>query len=361
MKTIFALAALLVPCLALAQPYYGPTSNAQISPAGWNVIQQTPPSATEQAEASFDYYPVTACGSGNVQKAVVSTASGQCSFAAWIWDNRYCCGHAKGAGNPINPAVFVGNTRCFAYFTTLARANDATEAQSAYALGYSASTYNAYATNDGMPNAVPYSTFVANAASYCNSRDATGQLVATDTVILPNETLADLSVIAPNGVVLDVESHDGRSGATELTLVQTIAALAHAAGTRLTIYTNPMENKDFKNNGIFPYGNSQWNTDAIAAAADYFSFFLWHGTQFSTFEQELSFDESQFQSFLPAKTLIQWDLQNGPAQACSIYDTATANGVAGVSFFPDGATLGNPSPSDPVNEQLGDLTGIAGC
>lgn len=250
--------ALLLPAGAAAAPIAvdGPAcftekDNAALS---FEVIQQAPP--PKPGESNYEFYPLT--GTASMQMGTLAAGGRRYATYYFQWANRSNAPllNARGMVIPRKPNFqqTMGKPRKQrTAFTSLARANACTLAQTATALGR-AEDARRYALANGI-------TLMRE------------NLQADSGVTGPDDTCVSASGSLPKdaaGVLLDYEVQDKRSPAETLDFLREYAGLVHKAGRKAILLTNPLDAPSQKFTGI-----TAENAHTIVSLFDRTTIFLW--------------------------------------------------------------------------------------
>ena len=236
-----------------------------INGTNFRVYQQAPPPASNSTnENTYVYFPVSDAATQQIDKVVSSTAT-KVSGHHWFWHMRsaFSCDPNQplrnNRPNPLPPGPSNLILRrlgydCRARYSSLTKANAATEAMIRFSLGYQPHTGS---TNPMLKGYLD----IANEAGYADSdvylwTDANtnkdtlfpdlfkSQLgtyyVSMDKIILPAARISDST--RGTGIVLDAEAQDNRSPADLLAQVQLYAQLCAYSNKEFLVYANPLDN-----------------------------------------------------------------------------------------------------------------------
>ena len=267
--------------------YFTKKDNARLD--GVRVFQIASPPLSDQSEANSPYYPVTDFASG-MAKIVNDTKWTGGRTWYFQWANRMNYGNAWNRKPNVlpSPAISMGkdeagnDIQCRPTYTSIARANAATQAQIRYTLGMSRAEYMkpwlslaGTSENDFIAD----STLRSSPASYCATpftwdgwQGHTTYKVMTDKVVLPALRMKADSKQA--GIVLDYEVQDDRSAAITQAFIHTVAADVHRMGKKLMVISNPL------NAPSMPHTNlTAQNLPAILDDVDFLSITLCSGNR----------------------------------------------------------------------------------
>lgn len=255
--------------------YFTKASNDPLPSLGIRVFQQAPPPASDSVDETYSYWPVTDVSTSQNFSTSTWTGGNKWSF---LWANRRNYDDAwNKKPNPFPaPTIKTGTQECRATFTTIDRANAATQCQIRYMLGRSAADYQApwIAVGGVAGDFITDAQMRANPGNYCTTDFQNGTVtykVTVDRVYLPAPRFVDgTHPELQLGVVLDYEVQDSRTPANTLAFLQALAADLHADGRQLYIYTNPLNAPTEKYTGL-----DNTNLPAVLAAVDFLSIFAW--------------------------------------------------------------------------------------
>jgi hypothetical protein len=330
---------------------------SQISPQGFISVMQTncPKSDTERNDL-YNAFPLTICQTQDMNFMVNATTETLTAVDHFIWANRWT---EAGSHNSKPNGVF-GQT-CRLRFSSKAAADAATEAEASYSAGYGAHDVSGNGYLDlteaaGIPdaNVLAYNDFAANIASLCTTifnRFATAPI---DTVVLPQEKLADVPTAPKHGITIDWEVQDGHAASETAATFATLVSIVHGRSLLLTLYSNPLDGAVARYNGV-----TASNTDTLLAMVDYFDLLL--SSRNSNVPNSLANQISLFAYPVYAKFQIVWDLKNSIADSATIRTAvAVTHNFAGVNFWRNGMSLGGQCNLT-VNQQIGNLLGLTTC
>lgn len=335
---------------AVGANFFTKASNADL--AGLRVFQQAPPPADDTIDATYPYWPVTDAATS--QNFATSTWAGGNRWS-FLWSDRRNYGDAwnKKPNQLPAPVVKIGTQECRAVFTTIARANAATQAKIRFMLGNDAATYQApwIAAGGSAGDFVTDAAFRANPATYCTTDFAYGSAtykVMVDKVLLPAPRFVDGNRpdLQP-GVVLDYEVGDSRTTTETTNFINAVAADVHAAGRQLFLLFNPLNNV----NQLY-HGYSAANLPAILAAADFLTLTLWSGNPdgslSASYANQLALLGGGLSAADYAKLVINFELGNpgtSLADAQWVHDKLREAGTSHpgkVMFWRNFAAVGGP-------------------
>ena len=269
------------------QHYFTKKDNERLG--GIRVFQLASPPLSDKVEANSPYWPATDFASGMAKIVNSSTWSGGRTWY-FQWANRVNYGTAWNRKPNVlpSPAISLGkdeagnDIQCRPTYTSIARANAATQAQIRYVIGMSPAEYmKPWLSLPGTSenDFVADNTLRASPTSYCTTpftwdgwQGHTVYKVMTDKVILP--ALRMTSSPRQAGIVLDYEVQDDRSAATTQAFIHTIAADVHSKGKKLVVVTNPL------NAPSMPHTNlTAGNLPSILEDVDFLGITLWSGNR----------------------------------------------------------------------------------
>lgn len=337
--------------------YFTRAMTPLISPPGFISIMQTncPKSDTEGNDV-YVAFPLTICQTQDMNFMVNVTTETQTAVDHFIWANRWT---ETGSHNSKPNGVF-GQT-CRLRYSSKAAADAATEAEASYSAGYGAHDVTGNGFLDlteaaGIPdaNVLAYDDFVANLQSLCTTTFHGFATAPIDTVVLPQEKLADVPTAPRHGITIDWEVQDGHAAAETTAIFATLASIVHGRGLLLTLYTNPLDGAVARYNGV-----TVTSTDSLLASVDYFDLLL--SSRNPNVPNSLTNQVAKFANPIYGKLQIVWDMQNSVADSATIRSAITVvHNFAGVNFWRDRASLGGWC-NRPVNQQIGNLLGLTTC
>ena len=363
---------------ALSQDRSGPNyffraQVARVRPSGLRVQQEIAPprSATEDA-ATYSYFPATdyAAYNSEVLTATTDTDRGQ----LFVWAN---CSNRRPRlpPNALFPKVFLGSgVEGRIEYTTVSRADAATEAEIAYSMclpahGASGSGYMDIANAAGIPDGhvLGQSIYAANPPLYFNSPPSNGNphfRVAYDMVWLPLKRLCDAaSPSMASGFMLDWEVQDGRKPDESSATLTRIAQMIHGQRApndrpyEAILYNNPLDGAASKS------GIDESNAGRLANIWDLFGLLVWPEFKSSNMAAELDAQAAIVGSSPPYSRLFVTvgigppggELSNAQARAINAW--IVAHHIPLVHFWRDGGLPGGPASSH-YNQVIGLVTGI---
>lgn len=331
-----------------------------------SVMQGNCPTSDSESNDTYNMFPLTICQTQDMNFMVNVTTETLTPVDHFIWANRWTeAGTHNSKPNPI-----FGQT-CRLRFSNKATADAATEAEAAYSAGYGAHDQSGYGFLDlteagGIPdaNVFTYDDFVQNLGSLCVSNYQGFVTAPVDTVVLPQEKLADVPTAPKHGITIDWEVQDGHAASETTATLATLASIIHGRSLLLTLYTNPLDGALVPYNGILGYTsisstNMSTNTDTLLGLVDYFELLL--SSQNPNVRNSLANQVAKFANPVYAKFVVLWDLRNSVTNSATIRTAITGPYTfAGVNFFRNGTTLGGWCGRS-VNGEIANLLGLATC
>lgn len=298
----------------------------------FEVIQQAPPPRLGQRR--YDFYPLT--GAASMQLGTLSGAEPQYARYYFQWGNRSNAPLRNPRGKLLERKLNLQSgaglpRRQRTAFSSIDRANGCTLAQTANVLGLPREA-RAYARAAGVTLAV--------------EPPANAPVGPQDVCVLAKGRLPKDGA----GVLLDYETHDGRTPQQTTAFLRDYSTLVHKAGRKAILLINPFDAPTQRYNGI-----TADNAHAIVAMFDRTTIFLWsrnnqgdiaasYRTQKAMIEQGGRFDG--------ARILIDFELAGTTFEdARLVRKLIEADKLAGVLFWRNGALQGGPCAS-PVNQKI---------
>lgn len=360
--------------------YFTRAMNALILPTGFlSAMEIQCPSSDAQTNSTYAYFPLNLCVTNNIDYMVTTSTETLIPVDQFPWGNRWT---ETGTRN-TRPNQIYGQTVRLRY-SSKAIADAATTAEIAASLGYGAHVSGASCPTAPNPcgylditeaagiadgSVYTYANFVASVLSTCTIAYAGFTTCPVDTVVLTQNYIANMPTAPIHGITLDWEPADGHTASETTAIMTAIAALVHkknsicqAAACVFSLYTNPLDSAtSAARNGFVGTGNVDANTDTILGIVDLFGIQLFHGTPGGSIPTSLTRQIAMFAAPSYSKMFIIWDLQNGVTAASSVRTSITVTHVwNGVHFWRDYTTQGGPC-STVVNQQIGNLVGVAAC
>jgi hypothetical protein len=298
----------------------------------FEVVQQAPPPRLGQNR--YDFYPLTAAAS--MQLGTLSGAEPDYARYYFQWGNRSNAPLRNPRGKLLVRKLNLQSgaglpRRQRTGFSSIARANGCTLAQTANVLG--------------LPReAKAYAQAVGVALTFEPPTDA--PVGPQDVCVLAKGRLPKDGA----GVLLDYETHDGRTPQQTTAFLRDYSALVHKAGRKAILLINPFDAPTQRYNGI-----TAENAHAIVAMFDRTTIFLWsrnnqgdiaasYKTQKAMIEQGGRFDG--------ARILIDFELAGTSLDdAKLVRSLIETDKLAGVLFWRNGALQGG-SCATSVNQKI---------
>lgn len=300
---------------ATAEPANCFVSNA---PPDVAIIQQGPPPESD-ADANYSFYPASMFVSMNLEK--LNARPSRLPKYFWQWANHGPRPVEKGN---IGPRV---NQESAAKlnFSSTATADACTLAQTATVLGL-ADKARTYAARGPV-----------------NLTTAAAPMRLMDVCLVWNAPLAtDIE-----GILLDYEVQDGRAPQQTRDFLLEFASLAHDAGRKVILYTNPLDAPTQAQTGI-----DGSNARVLMAAFDKMSIQLWSGNRQGDLAASFKAQMTLIDAPDPQKLFVVFELAN-----TTLADAATARalvkeyGLAAILFWRNLAKQGGPCET-PVNRKI---------
>ena len=254
-----------------------------INGANFRVYQQAPPPTSNAiTESTYVYFPVTDSASLQVdsfQSGISTQNTIRCQH--WLWQMRAMAVSPPYNNRPnLTPPGMVGTTyyssisrndpavptspvlACRLQYTTIEKANAATECMLRYSLGYADHTgssdpllmgYLDVANAAGIPDSAVSSWQNANTnkntffPTVYSSKLGT-YYVCQDYIVLPDSKLSTAPMGA--GIVLDAEAQDGRTPDQLLAQIQMLASICAYKGKEFQVYPNALNQAGAINTGF---------------------------------------------------------------------------------------------------------------
>jgi hypothetical protein len=311
-------------------------------------------------QKGYLYFPQSNCTPLDLTSAMTSKwTDGQ--IVHRIWANRWNGGKNK-SPNPIRPTIRTSNgTECRLEYTSIAKADAATEAETAATLTYGAHDLHGFGYLDwteaaGMPDSsvYDYTTFKANADALC-TKPSGSYLLATDVVVLPVADVNNVPVVPREGVEVDYEVQDNHSVAQTNAVLAALSQMVHQKAYAFSFYTNPLDGPMLRCcSGIDPT-----NVDYIQSLVDRFGILVWQYNGQKSMVQSLSDQMNEFQDPNFSKMVLIVDMamsvDNARLMRQAITQTYPFSGIS--VWFDKGVNLKGTCSSDP-NQVLGIISGI---
>lgn len=202
------------------------------------MFRQAPPPFDDTQDETYAYWPLTDVSSGQDLSKYDWTGN------TWVfhWANRRNYDSWNIKPNVVAPPdVYFNGKECRAVFTTIAKANAATQCQVRYMLGMSQVDYEQPWLDAGgsVGDFIEDEDFRNDPGTYCPTEftafDVTYN-VMTDKVLIPAFKLTEEH---HKGILLDYECQDDRTELDTENFINALAADIHGAGKELIFYTNP--------------------------------------------------------------------------------------------------------------------------
>ncbi len=300
----------------------------------FDVIQQAPPPARDGT--AYAFYPLT--GVASMQLGSLAAARPGYALYYFQWANRSNAPLANALGVAVprkaNFQQVAGRLRHQRTpFSSVARANACTLAQTANALGLRADAER-YAAAGGI-------TLVSE------TRQADGGDTGPEDVCV----LADGSLPrAAAGVLLDYEVQDRRSPAETLAFLTDYTALVHRAGRKAILLINPLDAPSQIYTGI-----TAANAHAIVAAFDRTTIFLWSRNRQGDLQASYTAQKAVIAAggpFEGARILIDFELKGTSLDDAKLVRRLIVDDhLAGVLLWRNYAKQGRACASD-VNQKI---------
>jgi hypothetical protein len=254
-----------------------------INGTNFRVYQQVPPPTSNAiTESTYVNFPATDCASQQVdsfQSSVSTQNTIRCQHFLWQMRAVVTSPLYNNRPNPTPPGVvggvvYIGISRndptvptspvlgCRLQYSTVDKANAATEAMMRYSLGYDGHTgssdpllmgYLDVANAAGIPDSAVSSWQDANTnsntffPSVYSSKLGT-YYVCQDYIVLPDSKLSTAPMGA--GIVLDSEAQDGRTPDQLLAQIQMLASVCAYKGKEFVVYPNALNQNGAVNTGF---------------------------------------------------------------------------------------------------------------
>lgn len=328
--------------------------NARLN--GLRVFQNASPPATDGDELAYKYWPCTDAAA----RPDFSASEWQGNKWHFVWANKAITGADGNPApnqnpNPIQPPVITYNGHeCRARYTTIAKANAATQSFIRYSLGMPNYTAPWVAAGGAAGDFAGYDDLAASPGSYFTSTavfNGTTFQVMIDVPWLPSFRLADVAAPAP-GIMLDYEEADNRTTAQSTAFLQAVANDCHGVGKQLFLYTNALNAPSLPSTGL-----DATNLPGLHANyLDYLDVFLWSGNEEGDIQQSYEDQIAVLGSSADYDKLVVLFELDGTTQADAdtvhdiLTDVAKPHPSA-VIFWRAGATQGGACGSD-VNDKI---------
>ncbi len=310
---------------------FGPRDNAGLS---FEVIQQAPPPGANGA--NYQFYPLT--GAASAQLGALADVAGPYQLYYFQWANRADTPITTPRGETIHrkpnlqPSMGPQRKQRSA-FSTIARANACTLAQTASVLGR-ADQARHFAETAGI-----------RLVSEAEQTDE-GALSPEDVCVLADGTLPPHGA----GVMLDYEVQDRRSPEQTRAFLLQYAAMVHATGHRAMLMTNPLDAPTQAFTGI-----SAGNARAIVTAFDRTTIWLWSRNRQHDIAASYRAQKAMIEGggrFDGSRILLEFELANTQVEdAQTVRDLIINDHLAGVLLWRNGVPQGGPCKS-PVNAKI---------
>ena len=292
---------------------FAPTDKPSVA-----VLENAPPPRVDGL-ASYPYYPASAVASMDLATLVSSRSTLHKYY--WQWGNHGPRAVLKGNQAP----GVVGDSRSVVVnFSSTDTADACTLAQTATVLGLSTSAVQSAALGQ-----LTLTRTVPTAAS------------TTDVCILPTQVI-------PRGVdvLLDYEVQDGRADAQALPFLARYAALDHASGRHVLLYTNPLDAPGQPKSGIDGADVIQ-----IAQAYDGIDVLLWSGNRQGDIRASFA-SQIQMLGALRTKAYTVFELAGTSlTDAANVRKLMGASNIGTVLFWRNNAQQGGSCATD-VNRKI---------
>jgi len=330
-----------------------------VSPAGLKV-EMPSPCPMSNKPGNYAFFPQTNCTALDLTSAMSSRwTAGEIDHR--IWANRWNGGKNK-APNPISPAVKTSSGKqCRLQYTSIAKADAATEAETAATLGYAPHDVNGFGYLDWTEaagfsdsNVYDYTTFKANADSLCTQLSGS-YLLATDVVVLPVVDVTNVPVIPRQGVEIDYEVQDNHTVDQTNAVLTAVSQMVHEKGYEFLFYTNPLDGDAL----VCCSGINSGNLDYIQSMADRFGILVYQNNpEHKPMVQSLSDQIALFQHPDFLKLVLTVDLAMSVDNARLMRQAMLQSyPFSGISMWMDGTNLRGTCTSTP-NQVLGIISGI---
>ncbi len=299
----------------------------------FEVFQQAPPPRLDHK--GYDFYPLS--GAASMQLGTLSGAEPGYQRYYFQWGNRSNAPLLNPKGKLVPRKLNLQSgfglpRRQRTPFSTIARANACTLAQTANVLGLPRET-RAFARAVGLTLA-----FETPSAAPVGPQDV---------CVLAKGRLPKDGA----GVLLDYETHDGRTVQQTTAFLRDYSRLVHKAGRKAILLINPFDAPTQRYNGI-----TAENANAIVSLFDRTTIFLWsrsvQGNIAASYQSQKTIIE-QGGRFDGSRILIDFELANTTLDdARLVRRLIETDKLAGVIFWRNGALQGG-SCSSPVNQKIG--------
>jgi hypothetical protein len=332
-------------------------------------------------QTTFKFFPATMFEGSNPRSNANSTYlnGGGVGYFSWAYRSNGVDATRVVTPNPVTPIQYYTtggkNYQCLVPMSSIAKADAATQARIAWAIGYPAHDVSGfgyldlteaqgiadahvlfYDSVDGTPNlADQIQTLCTDITTYPGYA-----ALPNDYVVLPYGQLSTLST-TPKDVMVDWEVQEGHTCAQTTAQMTKLASIVHSKSMNFVVYTNPLDAGTSPYNGWCLNGAAGANLDTVQALVDYFGIMLLDGNKIGTVQQELAYAVAGFSSINYAKTmLIPLINKITVSDATYLRSQIVANSIGRVDIFLNGAIPGGQC-SRPTNEKIGTLIGIATC
>jgi hypothetical protein len=299
----------------------------------FEVFQQAPP--PRPGQRGYDFYPLT--GAASMQLGTLSGAVPGYARYYFQWGNRSNAPLLNPKGKLLVRKLNLQSgaglpRRQRTAFSSIARANACTLAQTANVLGLARET-KAYARATGL--------------TLANEAPSSAPVGPQDVCVLANGRLPKDGA----GVLLDYETHDGRTAQQTTTFLREYSSLVHKAGRKAILLINPFDAPTQRYNGI-----SAENANAIVSMFDRTTLFLWsrsvQGDIAASYQSQKAMI-AQGGRFDGSRILIDFELSGTTLDdARLVRGLIESDKLAGVIFWRNGALQGGSCDS-PINQKIG--------
>jgi hypothetical protein len=303
----------------------------------FEVIQQAPP--PNLAGENYQFYPLT--GAASARLNALKNVAPDYALYYFQWGNRANNPVVNAKGRLIYRKANLQQSADLprqqrSYFTSVARANACTLAQTAHAFGRRDAA-KIYAEASGI--------VLVNEAQAPDS----GAVGPDDTCVLAN-------IAAPPklaGVMLDYEVQDQRSEAQTSDFLREYAAFVHSTGHKALLMTNPLDAPS----QIFT-GFTAQNSHAIVTAFDRTTIWLWSKNKQQDILASYQAQKAMIEAggrFDGSRILIEFELANTSVKdARLVHDLILRDSLAGVLLWRNGVGQGGACDT-PVNAKIAAL------
>jgi hypothetical protein len=314
---------------------------AASGPLGQEVYQQAPPPVPHR-DGGFAYFPASAFASQSMQRLWRAQGSAYALYY-FQWSNRSTQGLVDRGGRTVIPKANIqpgadGALDQRTRFTSTAKADACTLAQTAAVLGRSEADVDAYLKPAGVRAARP------------SAGGRVGVSEAIDLCVIPPLALPPGAA----GVVLDYEVQDGRTPAYTLAFLRRFSALVDGAGLRPILLTNPLNAPTQAWTGI-----SEQNANAIHRLFYRTTLFAWSRNPDGDIARSLARQMDVLKAggtVEPGRLIVDFELANTTlADAAAAHRFIRDAKLAGVLLWRNGARQGGDCDTD-VNRKIACLT-----